>query len=348
MKLTVNLKKRSYDVIIKKGALNNVGKLINLARKVLIVTDDGVPEQYAKTVQSQCKDAICISVPQGEKSKSIQCFEMLLEQMLKHKMTRKDLVIAVGGGVVGDLAGFVASAYMRGVDFVNCPTTTLAQIDSSIGGKVAVNLAGTKNTVGAFHQPKLVVIDPNTLDTLSQRQYAQGLAEAVKAGLIADEQLFEMFETADIKNDIEKIIYLSLEMKKRIVQEDEHEGGIRAILNFGHTIGHGIESAKCTGHLYHGECVALGMLPMIEDKALQKRTAEVLKKLGLPFKISYDGDEIYKYVCHDKKAAAKDITVVKVQSVGTCVLQSVPMQSLRGIIKEGVDIDEGAEVLKNA
>lgn len=336
MKLTVRLAERSYDVIIKRGVLTRLSQLVNLNRRVLVVSDEGVPPQYVDCVLRQCGTGYAAIVPQGEASKSLATFGTLLAEMLDHGFSRGDAVVAVGGGVVGDLAGFVASAYMRGIDFINCPTTTLAQIDSSIGGKTGVNLAGAKNIVGSFYQPRLVAVDPDTLDTLTPRHYAEGLAEAVKAGLIADEALFELFEAGDARANIEEIITRSLVMKKNIVEQDEREGGLRAVLNFGHTIGHGIESAQGLGGLYHGECVALGMLPMIEDKALRLRACAVLQALGLPCEIAYSGDEIFAFAAHDKKADAGDVTVVKVAELGTARLDKIPLAELRALIGEGI------------
>ena len=184
MKLTMRLGARSYDIILKRGALKNLSALINLNRKVFIVTDSGVPAEYAQAVRAQCKEGLVYTVPQGEASKSLAVYEQLLRAMLNAGFGRGDAVVAVGGGVVGDLAGFVAATYMRGVDFINCPTTTLSQIDSSIGGKVAVDLGRTKNIVGAFWQPKLVLMDPDTLDTLPDATFADGMAEVVKYGCI--------------------------------------------------------------------------------------------------------------------------------------------------------------------
>ena len=319
MKLTMRLGVRSYDIIIKQGGLSRVGQLINLNRRVLVVSDTGVPEAYLKTVLAQCREGVPVVLPQGEGTKSLECFGQLLTVMLEHGFTRGDAVLALGGGVVGDLAGFAAASYMRGVTFINCPTTTLSQIDSSIGGKTAINLAGTKNTVGAFYQPSLVVADPDTLKSLPERHFINGLAEAVKAGLIADEGLFELV------------------MKKNVVERDEREAGLRATLNFGHTLGHAIESANHLGGLYHGECVALGMLPMIEDASLRRRTRAVYKKLGLPSRIRYDGDEIFEFIRHDKKTGPDGaITVVKVPRLGECRLDKVPLEDLKAIIGEGV------------
>ena len=226
-KLTMNLGERSYDIILKNGALENLYQFARLDRKVAVVTDSGVPAQYAQRVADQCRDAVIITVPQGEASKSFKILETLLKQMLDFHMGRGDLVVAVGGGVVGDLAGFAASIYMRGIDFINCPTTTLSMIDSSIGGKTAVDLGDTKNIVGAFWQPKLVIVDPDTLATLPRRHYINGLAEAVKASLLADPELFAIFEKGDIDGQINEIIYRSLRFKKNIVEQDETEHGMR-------------------------------------------------------------------------------------------------------------------------
>lgn len=211
---------------------------------MFILTDSGVPEQYAKTVLAQCPNGMVYTVPQGEASKSLKVYGQVLQAMLEFNMTRKDLLVAVGGGVVGDLGGFCAASYMRGIDFVNCPTTTLSQIDSSIGGKTAIDLGETKNIVGAFWQPKVVLVDFDALATLPRRHFVNGLAEAIKAGLIADPELFALFECEHPEENIERIIYRSLRVKKNVVENDEHEQGQRACLNFGHTIGHGIEAVK--------------------------------------------------------------------------------------------------------
>ena len=338
MKLTMRLGVRSYDIILKRGCLSNLHQFTNLGnRKVFILTDSGVPAQYAACIQKQCSDATVYTVPQGEGSKSLKTFGQVLQGMLDFGMTRKDLVVAVGGGVVGDLAGFCAASYMRGIDFVNCPTTTLSQIDSSIGGKTAVDLGETKNIIGAFWQPKVVLVDPDTLATLPHRHFVNGLAEAVKAGLIADPELFALFETEHPEEHIEEIIYRSLKVKKRVVEEDEREGGARASLNFGHTIGHGIEAVKGikgrrTNGLFHGECVALGMLPMIEDKALAKRARAVYRTLGLPTRTGVDKKKVLGYMQHDKKGRGDSITVIKVPGIGCWRADKLPMTALPALL----------------
>lgn len=336
MELKVELSNRSYPIVIERGCLDRMGAHINLNRKVLLVTDTGVPEAYVKRVLAQCKEGYVVTLPQGEASKSLAQFETLLSRMLELAFDRKDAVLALGGGMVGDIAGFVASCYMRGIDLIICPTTTLAQVDASIGGKVALNLANVKNVIGAFYQPVFVAIDPDTLSTLPARHYRSGLAEAIKAGLIADPVLFTLFETGSIEQSLIEILHRSLLVKKAFVELDERDSGPRAALNFGHTLGHAIESLEGFGGLYHGECVALGMLPMIEDSALLSRTIRVYERLGLPCSLSYDGAKVYDFIRKDKKAAAGTITLVRVPALGQYRLDKVPLTDLPAIIGEGI------------
>ncbi len=322
MTITMNLGQDSYDIIVARGLLTNAGRHLNLNRRVLIVTDTGVPAQYANTVAKQCKESVICTVQSGEDSKSLATFEKLLQALLDSGFSRKDCVVAVGGGVVGDLAGFVASAYMRGIDFYNIPTTLLSQIDSSIGGKTAINFGGVKNIVGAFYQPKKVLIDPELLSTLPERQIANGLAEAIKMSLTSDKELFHIFENQDIESHMDDIIIRSLNIKKNVVEQDEKEAGLRKILNFGHTIGHGIESSEGMSHLYHGECVALGMLPMCSE-AIRPRVMAVLKKCNLYRQMQYDWDKITEAAFHDKKANGDTVTVTIVNEVGHFELKTM-------------------------
>ena len=328
MIIRMELGEASYDIVLERGCLERAGELLNLDRKVLILTDEGVPAQYAQTVADRCREPHIYTVQQGEGSKSFAVLEAILTKMMELGFTRGDCVCSVGGGVVGDLGGFAAACYMRGIDFYNIPTTILSQVDSSIGGKTAVNLGGVKNIVGAFWQPKKVLIDPDTLDTLSDRQKSSGLAEAVKAGLIADPVLFAMFEdyaAGGAPLDLEKVIAASLMVKKKVVEEDERESGVRKILNFGHTIGHGIESV--TG-LLHGECVAMGMIPMCSP-AVRSRLVPVLGALHLPARVHTDPEEVYKAVLHDKKMGDGFVSIVSVDTVGSYSIQKVDPAVLR-------------------
>ena len=312
MTIRMELGERSYEIVLERGCLKKAGSLLALDRKALIITDDGVPEEYAKTVARACKDPVIETIPQGEGSKSFPVLERLLSKMLAAGFTRSDCVVAVGGGVVGDLSALAAALYMRGIDFYNIPTTLLSQADSSIGGKTGIDLDGVKNIVGTFSQPKKVLIDPDLLATLPPRQVAAGHAEIVKAGLIADAELFSLYESGEV--DVAEALRRALLVKKRVVEEDEREGGLRRILNFGHTLGHGIESV--TG-LLHGECVALGMIPMCSP-AVRARLIPVLARLGLPTAVSADPDKVYAALLHDKKAAGGKIVSVVVEEVGAC------------------------------
>lgn len=339
MKLTVQLAERSYDILLQRGSLGSLGDYVNLQRKVLIISDTGVPTAYQDSIKAQCSEPYVAVVEQGEGAKSLEVYAHLLGVLQSHHFTRSDLVVAVGGGVMGDLAGFVAASYMRGIDFVNCPTTTLSQIDSSIGGKVGINFQGTKNIVGAFHQPKFVLIDPDTLDTLSDRHFSAGLAEAVKAGMIADEKLFALFEEETVtkrSSNLEGVLFASLEMKKSFVEADEKESGVRAALNFGHTIGHGIESHGKLQELYHGECVALGMLFVTENPELKARLVKIYEKLNLPTSLDYDGNAVYEATTHDKKNKGSSTKLVKVKTLGSYYFDVVETTSLRELIGEGI------------
>ena len=322
MTITMNLGQDSYDIVVERGVLAKANQHLNLNRRALIVTDTGVPVSYSKTIAEQCKESMIYTVAEGESSKSLVVFGQLLQTMLDHGFSRKDCVIAVGGGVVGDLSGFVASAYMRGIDFYNIPTTLLSQIDSSIGGKTAINFGGVKNIVGAFYQPKKVLIGPDLLKTLPSRQIANGLAEAIKMSLTSDKELFELFENKDIEANLDEIIIRSLQIKKAVVEQDEKEAGLRKILNFGHTIGHGIESSEGMSELYHGECVALGMLPMCGEE-IRPRVSAVLKKCNLYRELEYNWDKITDAAFHDKKADGNKVTVTLVNEAGNFELKTM-------------------------
>ncbi len=329
MVIEVSSTQGKYQIILEKDSLKNVYKHCNLNRKVMIITDEGVPRKYVDTLIQQCSDPYLIIVKQGEQSKSFATYEKCLNEMLDNNFSRKDLVIALGGGVVGDLSGFVSATYMRGIDFVNIPTTTLSQIDSSIGGKVAINSNDVKNCVGAFWQPKLVVIDTNVLDTLESNIYNEGLAEAIKAGLIGDKELFEMFENEDVKENIEKIIYKSLMVKKYVVEKDEKELDLRRILNFGHTIGHAYESYYELKGYCHGDCVAMGMMAILDNEEIKERLRKVLIKNNLPTTNDANPEKVFGYLFKDKKADKDQITIVQVDEIGKAKLIDMSIEQLR-------------------
>ncbi len=329
----MNLGERSYNIVIGNRLLPRAREYFNLDRRVFIVTDSGVPAKYAKEIAALCKEAHIVTVTEGEDSKSIEVYGQLLSEMCKFGMTRTDCAVAVGGGVVGDLTGFVASSYMRGIDFYNIPTTVLSQVDSSIGGKTAVNHAGVKNIVGAFHQPKGVICDLDTLKTLPKRQVSNGLAEAVKMALTSDKALFELFERSDeAENELEEIITRSILIKKSVVEADEKESGLRKILNFGHTFGHAVEAREEMHGFYHGECVAIGMT-VCSSEAVKKRLIPVLKKLSLPY--FYDGDveKALQFISHDKKCDGKKISVIFVDEVGSHRAEKMPIEDFLNTVR---------------
>ncbi len=324
----------AYDIVLKRNALSEACKYLNLDRKVLIVTDNGVPEEYAKTLALGCKSPYTVTLPQGEATKNLTSFELLLSKLVEYGFTRSDCIVAVGGGVVGDLAGFAAACYMRGIDFYNIPTTLLSQVDSSIGGKTAIDFMGLKNIVGAFYPPKAVIIDPETLKTLPARQISNGLAEALKMALTNDKELFDVFENENINENIDKIIERSLRIKKSVVEQDERENGLRRVLNFGHTLAHAIESANALSNYYHGECVAMGMLPMCAPE-VRSRLIPVLEKLNLPTEIpSPLAESLINAVKHDKKLQGGDIIAVCVHKIGEYELKKMPLSEFETMIRK--------------
>lgn len=334
--LTVGLGDQSYDIIIERGIIKRVSELLPLSRKVLVVTDSGVPSEYAATVAAACREPHIVTIPEGEASKSFDMLRKLLSEMLLHGFTRSDAVVAVGGGVVGDLSGFAASCYMRGIDFYNIPTTLLSQVDSSVGGKTAIDLDGVKNCVGAFYQPKKVLIDPNVLASLPARQLANGYAEAIKMALTCDAELFELMESAPLEEILDEVIIGSIKIKKRIVEADATEKSLRRVLNFGHTLGHGIEAATGLCKLYHGECVALGMIPMCSD-AVRARLLKVLERSGLPVKASYDIEKAIAAITHDKKLDGDSINYIFVKKVGTFEFRKAPLSELCKAIRRDTE-----------
>ncbi len=332
MIISIDIPHNPYDIYLERGVLNKAHQLLNLNRRCLIVTDSGVPTQYSEIIKGFCKFPTVVTIPQGESSKSFENFKMLCETLLNNEFTRTDCVVAVGGGVVGDLAGYAAASYMRGIDFYNIPTTLLSQVDSSIGGKVAINLSGVKNIVGAFYQPKRVLIDPDVLKTLPQRQISNGLSEAFKMSLTSSKELYSIFKEGQSFQKIDKVIELSLKIKAFVVEQDEKEAGLRKILNFGHTLGHGIEAEEELNGMYHGECVALGMIPMCGDD-IKSEVIDILKSINLPTVINGNLEKILDAVTHDKKCDGSYISVIKVETPGVYKIEKIPLEQWKNEIR---------------
>ena len=322
----------SYNITLKRNALNEVNSILNIKGKALIVTDSGVPRIYIDKVKQQIENSIVYTFPQGEKSKNFETYSSLLKTLAENNFDRGDCVIAVGGGVVGDMAGFTAATYMRGIKFYNIPTTLLSQVDSSIGGKTAIDFSGYKNLVGAFYQPEAVIIDPNVLLSLSERQFNNGLAEVIKMAATSDSDLFELLENNDVKDIIDVVIEKSLLIKKSVVEEDEKETGLRKVLNFGHTIGHAIESVTGLDKLYHGECVALGMMFMSTGET-KDRIENLLIKNKLPIKTDFDCEKVFEVLHHDKKSSGDGVNVVVVDDIGSFRFEFMKYEKIKSLLK---------------
>ena len=332
MKLTVTYNNLEYDVIIERNSLDKASTYLNLNRKVLVVTDSLVPTIYAKKVLEQAKTGYLYVIESGEKSKNLENYTKIIDYLIQKEFSRSDCIVAVGGGVVGDLAGFVSSTYMRGIDFYNIPTTLLAQVDSSIGGKTAIDYNGIKNVVGAFYPPMKVLIDPETLKSLDNRQLHSGLVEAIKMSLTSNKDLFELIEkSTDLNEDLEQIIIEALKIKKAVVEIDPKEQNLRRILNFGHTIGHAIESSGKFNDLLHGEAVGIGML-YFSSTNVKNRLLKVLEKYNLPTTINLTQTELMKYINLDKKRSGNKITIVKVDEIGSYILEKINLEEIKNYL----------------
>ena len=329
MKINVEMKNESYDILIKENIICNLKDYLDCSLHYFIISDENVSAIYADTLLQQLPNAILHTVISGEGAKSFEVFEKCLTKLQENHFTRKDTIIALGGGVIGDLSGFVAATYLRGIDFIQIPTTTLSQIDSSIGGKVAINLNGVKNVVGAFKQPKMVLIDPNTLKTLDQRNFVNGLVEAIKVGVICNDQILELFEEDNLNDNLEKIIALSINVKKDVVQQDPYEKGIRAILNFGHTIGHGVESYYNLTDVYHGEAVAIGMVKMISNDEIKKRVIKIFNLLKINVDIEYDKDLVFQYIMNDKKMNKNKLTIITCSKINEYEIKEILIDDIK-------------------
>ena len=332
--LTMDFDERSYDITVSRGAIKHASELFALDRRVLVVTDDGVPAQYSKAIADAAGEPHILTIRHGEASKCPERYLEILKFMLACGFDRHDCVVAVGGGVVGDLAGFAAATYMRGIDLYNIPTTLLSQVDSSVGGKTAIDFLGYKNVVGAFWQPKGVIVDPDVLESLDARQFACGMSEIIKMFATSDGKMFGRLEDKTQCIPVEEIITAALRIKMNVVEQDEHEAGLRRVLNFGHTIGHAIESISADEPypLLHGECVALGMLAITEGE-VRRRLMHLLHRYDLPTAFRCDESRFREVLLHDKKAQSGDITVVLVDEIGSFSLKTERVDSIIARIK---------------
>lgn len=345
---------RSYNVDIGQQLLCDAGAYI--ARhispcRVALVTDSNLHAIYKNIVSDSLSKAgfevISYVFPAGESSKSISVLSDLLEFLAKNQFTRLDALVAFGGGVVGDLTGFAASVYLRGISFVQIPTTLLAAVDSSVGGKTAINLTAGKNLAGAFWQPSYVLCDYSTFDTLPKNVFSEGVAESLKYGVIFDESLFSQIEADGFSKNCEGIVSRCVEIKGEIVFADEFDKGTRQLLNFGHTLGHAIESCSRFA-ISHGQAVAIGM--MLITRACEKsglcaqhtatRLESALSRYHLPTTTDFSAEDLYFAALSDKKRQGDKITLVIPQRIGKCVLHTIPKEDLLPLIRLGVSKDK--------
>jgi 3-dehydroquinate synthase len=353
----VPLGNRSYDIKISPSLLGKLGDecaRLKLGDRCAIITDTNVGREYAKPAYNSLLRAgfepSLVIVPAGETAKSLKTVQSCYDRLASHRLERKSFIVALGGGVVGDLAGFVAASYLRGVPFVQVPTTLLAHVDSSVGGKVGVNLKAGKNLVGAFYQPKLVLCDLATLATLPTREYRAGLAEVIKYGIIYDAALFARLERDMPKllrreaKPLGEIIARCCEIKAEVVGQDETENGLRAILNFGHTIGHGLEAISSYGKYLHGEAISIGQIAAAKLSAELTdlptkdvtRITNLFKCAGLPTTATLNSAQrtkLFAAMKLDKKVSAGEIKFVLAKRIGSVVWgQSVPESLIRATL----------------
>ena len=346
--LTVSLPGRSYDILIGSGLLHQAGQhlrtVLPRAKKLFVVTDSTVAPIYLSALIPGLERAgfetACREIPAGEGSKSAAMLSALWEDMMDFGLTRTDAVVALGGGVVGDLAGFAAATILRGVDFVQIPTTLLAQVDSSVGGKVAIDLQHGKNLAGAFWQPRLVLMDPAVLGTLDDKAFADGMAEVIKYGCIRDAAFLSWLEQRpsrqEIMAEIEHVLYTCCDIKRTVVVEDERDTGARMILNFGHTLGHAYELAGHYRIWTHGQAVAAGMVKAAElgvtlgvtPAGLPERIGVLLGCFGLPVAIPCAHEDYAAAVGLDKKGAGDSISVILLEEAGRAVVHPMPKAKL--------------------
>ncbi len=347
-KIRINASK-PYDVVIGKGILSEAGELISpviKGRKAVVVTDDIVnvlyTEKLIKSMEAAGFTADVFVFPHGEESKSHKTLIELYDFLSKKNITRSDFLVALGGGVVGDLTGFAAATYLRGIDYVQIPTTLLAQVDSSVGGKTAVDIEAGKNLVGAFKQPDIVIADIDTLDTLTDEIFTDGMGEVVKYGMIWSESLFELLSNGDVKENLQKIVEECVDIKRQVVETDEFDTGLRMILNYGHTLAHSIEKYYNYKDFSHGKAVSVGMylISVIGEKAglietpISGRLKECLVKNNMPFEADVPAEALFSGAVNDKKRFSDNINIILCRTIGKADIIKMNIRDFEKIIKE--------------
>lgn len=342
---------KNYQVIIGAGLLDILGQevaKVSKAKKICVVTDSNVAPLYLETAKKSLAAAgffdVCdFIIPAGEASKNGQTFLNLLNFLAESQLSRTDCLIALGGGVVGDLTGFAAAAYLRGIDYIQVPTTLLAAVDSSVGGKTAIDLPAGKNLAGAFYQPRLVLCDISALDTLPDEIFRDGCAEVIKYGVLYDRDLFAHLKEYSLSFSQEAVIARCVELKRDVVNQDEFDRGARQKLNLGHTIGHGVE-AQSHFSVSHGKAVAIGMAIISRAGAsfgicapeTRDAVLDLLEKFGLPVKTDYSAEALYISALSDKKRSGGTVNLIVPESIGHCIICPTPVETLADFIQAGL------------
>lgn len=348
--ITVNASK-TYDVLVGTGLLPKLGEYtrsVSKANRIAVISDSNVWNLYGKTaMESLCNagytDTVCFTFPAGEESKNGSTYLSILEFLAQNHLTRTDCIIALGGGVTGDMAGFAAATYLRGIDFIQVPTTLLAAVDSSVGGKTAIDLQAGKNLAGAFYQPILVLCDLDTLNTLPQEIFRDGCAEVVKYGVLYDPELFQHLEEHGLAFHRENVVSRCIELKRDVVAGDEFDRGARQKLNLGHTIGHGVE-ANSHFTVSHGQAVAIGMAVVSRAAAklnicpeeVTKKVIKVLTTFQLPTSTEYCAADIYTSALSDKKRSGGTVNLIVPKAIGDCMILPTAVEELESFIQAGL------------
>lgn len=341
---------RPYEIYIQRGIIHDCGKYVrkvSKASKVMIISDTNVFPLYGERVKKSLAEndfeVYSFVFEAGEQSKRLDTVAKMYNELANNGFVRSDIIVALGGGVTGDMSGFTASTYLRGIDFVQIPTSLLSQVDSSVGGKTGVDIAQGKNLVGAFWQPNAVLIDPDTLSTLTDHFFADGMGEVIKYGCIKNSELFKTLEGNNAKDIIEDIIYECVKIKRDVVENDELDKGERALLNFGHTLGHAIEKEHNFETISHGQAVAVGMVMItkasenagLTPKGTADRIARLCEKYNLPFADSTPIENIVKSSFSDKKSTGKAISLVIIDDIGTSRIYPVAKDDMLKFISDG-------------
>lgn len=325
---------KKYLVHIKNQSIKNIDSLVDQHRQYIVISEDGIPNQYYQTLKEKL-NCNRVMFKQGESQKNVQTYLEIIQKLDELKTDKSICLIALGGGVVTDLTGFIAATYFRGIDYISIPTTLLAQIDASIGGKTGINHLENKNMLGQIYPPLKVIIDPQTLNTLSNRHLNNGIAEMIKYGLIGSKDILKTLENDDWINHMDKLIYQSIKIKKTYVEHDEYDQSIRHILNFGHTIGHALESYYQYNKYLHGEAIAIGMVMMVKSTSIRKTLIQLLKRFNLPTGDGVDLQKLLPFMLKDKKRQTNHIDLICLKEIEKPYIEPVHIENLLQFIMEG-------------